>query len=890
MKKTIQIAIILFFLSLGQLFAQGVVQKAAEHQAAFPVEKIYLSLDRNYYAAGDTLWFKVTTVNGKNTGTNTSERVFVELFNDSASLVERKIIPISNGLGNGDFSFPSDLPEGTYTIRAYTHWQRNFDADYMYNKSFFLANGSKNWRVRIKQDVEWGTSPKLNIAARITDARNLAIGNRTVLVSLWTGGKISGSQTAVSDAEGRIQLKMPFSGVKGEDAILRITDKKIPLNSTSIPVYYNEKSVADLQFLPEGGHLVNGLFSKVAFKAMGADGRSRDVKGVILNRENKIVADLASHKDGMGSFRFLPDVEDSYLAEIESPAGKVRFPLPQIVKSGTTLSVDNLSKQDTVLVSVKAAGENMRRENYQLLAQTADSIAFGIKVNLQKGFFTLKIPTVALPEGVVHFTLFDPEQRPLNARAIYISLKKNMDVGIAIPNIAALYSPVNFDLNVTDEQGLPVRGTFSVSVTNDNQVFTDDLQRNIKSYFLLESNVKGKIENPGWYFKQDDSTTRVGLDNLLLTQGWIGFNWDNINAQPSPKFNMEVGSQVSGYVTNMLKKPVAGILVSLMSFGKNFFVADTVTDAEGKFAFNDLPVSDSASYLVKIKKANGKSSGATIHMNEFRPSTLAPEINTQSSVFLQPDSLLMQIYQTAKKRTEQADYEKSIREGQSIKQVEIKGEDKRLTPELRLDTKLFKQISEKDLFKTPQTELMSLIKSYIPEFRSSSIGGVDTFFVGSGGVISLRADQKPVQREFWRSFFNYINAEDVKDVRVYKQPTFGRGSAFAYLIEIDTRSGNGPWTNRARGNQVFRPAPIYLAKTFYVPKFQDTRLQSATDIRPTIFWNADVITDESGKARISFNSNAPAGSYTIKVEGTDLMGRFGYSLGHFVRQAKTQSK
>jgi hypothetical protein len=59
---------------------------------------------------------------------------------------------------------------------------------------------------------------------------------------------------------------------------------------------------------------------------------------------------------------------------------------------------------------------------------------------------------------------------------------------------------VGLTIKVTDKEGKPVQGTFSLAVTDNSQVKPDSLSNNILNNLLFTSDLKGTIEEPGWYF------------------------------------------------------------------------------------------------------------------------------------------------------------------------------------------------------------------------------------------------------------------------------------------------------------------------------------------------------------------------------------------------------
>ena len=77
----------------------------------------------------------------------------------------------------------------------------------------------------------------------------------------------------------------------------------------------------DVQFFPEGGDLINGIKSQVAFKAIKPDGLGIDVKGSIIDNAGAVVATITTQHLGMGVFNLLPEAGKIYKAAITFPYG-----------------------------------------------------------------------------------------------------------------------------------------------------------------------------------------------------------------------------------------------------------------------------------------------------------------------------------------------------------------------------------------------------------------------------------------------------------------------------------------------------------------------------------------------------------------------------------------
>ncbi len=133
--KRILLCISLLFLASG-LRAQ---QQAAPFKVFF--EKVYLHTDKGIYTQGDTIWFKAYLVNAQNnTPIGTSGNLYVELLSDKPEILSREIIRLDAGSGHGDFKLTDSIPSGSYTLRAYTNWMRNFGDNFVFEKNITIYN------------------------------------------------------------------------------------------------------------------------------------------------------------------------------------------------------------------------------------------------------------------------------------------------------------------------------------------------------------------------------------------------------------------------------------------------------------------------------------------------------------------------------------------------------------------------------------------------------------------------------------------------------------------------------------------------------------------------------------------------------------------------------
>jgi len=122
---------------------------------------------------------------------------------------------------------------------------------------------------------------------------------------------------------------------------------------------------------------------------------------------------------------------------------------------------------------------------------------------------------------------------------------------------------------------------------------------------------------------------------------------------------------------------------------------------------------------------------------------------------------------------------------------------------------------------------------------------------------------------------NYNNQNLTTDEILDLNPAGPRGSSVAYL-EITTRSGNGAFMRRATGVYVYKPKALTLPKEFYSPKYTVKNTNhNFNDLRSTIYWNQNIVTDKNGQAKILFYAADKPTTYTVVLEGGDMNGKIG---------------
>ncbi|WP_256011715.1 hypothetical protein [Desertivirga xinjiangensis] len=806
------------------------------NRAHFPIEKLYLHFDKPYYAIGDTIWFKAYLFDASFlTPSQKSGLFYIELSTDSNKVVKRMMVPAVDGLSWGSIPLnEKEFSEGGYTLRAYTNWMRNFNEDYVFKKQFYFAPERQDWLLH----------------------------------------------TQVQPFKGEGNRRLTF------------------------PLELKRSAQTDLQFMPEGGALVAGLSTRVGFKAIGEDGKGTDVTGVVYNSKQEKVSDFSSEHKGMGSFELTPQPGEEYTAKLIFKDGESKtYRLPRVNNAGTVLRINKLS-EDFMQVQISASADVLNRyESYYLVGQARGVVCYAARLNLDKTSF-IDIPKDVFPTGIARLTLLNASKQPLNERLVYIDHNDALKVDIQA-SMPVYYTKDSISLNiqVNDKDGKPISGSFSLAVTDDGQVETGSTAgSSIVSNVLLTSDLKGEIEEPGYYLGPDSHAGKH-LDNLLLTQGWVGYNWKDIfNAAKKQLFAGEPEFTVQGRVTNAINRPVSNSQVTLLS-KKPFLFMDTLTNADGRFIFKNFFPTDTAVYFIQAKNQKGNSFNVGIEVDEFRPPVFTGYINTLIPWYINTDTTMLNYVKKNTGRKEQLGKFPGaniiLKEVVITARKTVKGS-KNLNGAGNADQVL----DEKDMLKAGKMTLGDLLQQKVKGFGigtfppKSNIQSYTIFFK----EVRLVIDGIDVDYSFTpgsnttnerlqhiKSFLDYYTAEDIKGIEVMHNSKYnarynstflppdslievGIQFDFAY-VEITTRSGQGPFLSKTPGVYSYRPMAFSLSKEFYRPRYTvKGGTASEPDLRSTIHWEPNIITDEQGKASVSFFAADQPGRYTIILQGSDMNG------------------
>ncbi len=567
-------------------FVEKLMVQLQEYSNHFSEEKVYLQLDRNFYQPNDYIWYSAWIRNANSLrADNVSEKLYVELIDPKGVVMEKQVINAQEGVGNGGIKISADKG-GLYKIKAYTKWQQNTET--LFEREVQVQRVVlPNLKMKLEFDRKaYGAGDEViaDLEVKDLEGEGLRLRDFSYLISL--DGKLIANTKMTTDFDGNASVKFSLpDNLETRDGLLQILIPHKGQNesiSRAIPITFKN---IDLQFFPEGGNLVAGLSSNVGFKALNEFGKPADVEGVILNKQGEEICTFKSFHNGMGATKLWPERGGAYTAKITKPEGiNTVYELPEVALRGIQMGISQQNKNG-VRVKIQAT----RPQSFHLVAQANDKVLFAKAAVINKEEI-VSIKTKDFPMGITRITLFDEKGSVACERLVFINPHKRLN--IEIKTNKKQYLPrekVKMDIRVSDHNGKPVFGNFALAVADDKLLtFADDKQGHILSKLFLESELKGKIEEPDFYFDEKEEKGILALDHLLMTQGWRRFDWKEVRSEELVAFeHLKEQSWISGRVVDGKNEGVADAEVSIEGGD-----AKTKTNQEGYFVFEDIEIGE----------------------------------------------------------------------------------------------------------------------------------------------------------------------------------------------------------------------------------------------------------------------------------------------------------
>jgi len=718
--------------------------------------------------------------------------------------------------------------------------------------------------------------------------------------------------------------------------------KKIPIGSTSALITNETSSLKntpekkldlapvdlkpDLQFFPEGGYMVTSQTSKIGLKAVNIYGKGIDVSGSIVDNTGNEIVNFNTLKFGLGNFKLTPKKGKSYKALIQYKGQNYTYEIQDALDKGITMNV--IERKNSYQVYLQSS----LPEGVDQLALTG--LQNGKIVNVARLIGSKKrgiinVPKSTLQQGIVQFTILDKTEKPLCERLVFVETE------LPEHKVTVVSTKAEFNKRELIELDFEIdprtKTNMSLAVTDISVVEPDIYNLDIRSHLLLNSELKGEIEQPGYYFQSKDADRKKMLDLLMMTHGWRQFLWNHEDQNKNKKeYTHETGIRFKGVVKkeSYYKKGVPVEISLTYNNGDELVHDETKTFDNGKFIFGDYLFKDSTSIIIqakkykidkktKLKKNNNPNMNYYIALDTF----VAPALTIKQK-YLAKQNKLNEDYSDPTNKPINRDYitRPKIVFLDSVNPFE--GDFEELEEVTVTQRGIKKEVKEK--FKNRQTiygeptyridfdeiqttigtnNVIAAMRGKVPGLRMS--GNIDNpssqinFVGGQGrssgngapGKASKVSRAKPVisrnygltirgglvpplilVNNFEVQDFSNILADEVSFVDILspaRSAMYG-SRGMGGVINIHTKRGNEDIDSKKERNGIinFMHPGYYKAKKFYEPKYDVERPEHKKfDYRSTIYWNPTIKLDENGKSKVSFYAADIPTTYRIELQG-----------------------
>ena len=577
-------------LAMDNELIRSIKNKLTAYHEQQPEDRIYVQFDKPFYEPGDNIWFSTFVREGQTMkASQKSDIVHVDFLNPKGTVEKSINLIAKNGVAAGDFVLGADALGGMYKVRAYTNWMKNEGENNVFEKELQVQDIVLP-NLKMKLDFEkkaFGAGDEVVAKLELNTNENKPLGNYKIKIVANLDGQQLLTKADVTDEEGIKYLKFNLpKDLKTNDGLLNVMidyNGSTESISRSIPIILN---TIKFNLFPEGGDLVNGLESSVAFRALNEFDKPADVEGIVVNEKGNQVASFTSFHMGMGAFKFTPEVNEKYSIKITKPEGvKETFDLPNALSRGYVMNIDNSASGE-----ITANISTTETEELSLVAQVRGKMYYSTVVSSKKGMNKIVFPTSNFPIGVSQITLFDSKGIPRSERLAFVN--KDKQLNITVETDKDKYLPrekVKMTVSVKDERSIPMPANLSLSVVNDQLIsFADDKSGNILSQLLLQQDIKEKIEEPAFYFNAKEPKSNMALDYLLMTAGWRRFTWEKLMNDNIPQVAYQGERAI---VAGTILDATTGKAITSAKIKINNG-SEYQTDENGKFIFNKLDLSN----------------------------------------------------------------------------------------------------------------------------------------------------------------------------------------------------------------------------------------------------------------------------------------------------------
>ena len=847
-------------------------------QKTLSADQVFAQLDRSLYQPRDTVYFQAY-VRDRFSGTfeTKSPALYVLLFNPQKTVADSARFRILESTASGWIVIPEKAIPGKYRFTAFTGDMQNYDPAEAFQLDIQVkarGNNAENIEIVFNKE-QYNPKDTLVATIRISDQSGAPAGKQKFKCDLFPGNLSSESNDAMTNKFGLaiIKLMLPDS-VKSRPRLKITTKKSSNEESTAkeVNIPYQDPYF-ELRFLPEGGTFVEGIKQKVGFNATNYKGQPEPIEGLLKDQSGVVLDTIRSGTYGPGEFSCMAR-PGLYVELINSSASQRKWHLPTPDKNGISLHV---SQKDVHSFAIEVQSDHYTSEPLTVSCMMNATLVLKQVLTLDKKKRII-VETKELPAGVAQITLFDKNFKPLGERLIYVNADKHLIFNIQTDSVSAQESGLS--ISVTDNQGNPTEGIFSISVIDSlrgtkSDLFTPGIEYTMNYHPYFMSNLPAKVLARGI-----ENMNNEDRDLIFMVYGWSRFNW-NFSQEKTPAEQVDY-DQLKMKVLYASKNRRSDRGLELLSLeGPSMKHLVTNSDGEISLPLDSLPEITRSITLMPVVKDKNSAHGAmlSIPYNE--------QYFKSGKLFIPQPAISFDEYKVHNSYQAIPMDEKTI----EIPEVIVTGHriEKRIYHdqyEESYQSANVKSLDYNSLWSSFSIEdaIRKLVNPYqmtddfvvLSPSRSFNRGPIPALIV---------LDGHPLYSDGW-SMVHTILPNEITSLTILTGPQgfaqYGE-AAQGGVIFVNTRANNPDflrirtqWLQQNSRDKMLVPIEIYRPyKEFYCPTKPDSDTDSWVQNRATIYWNPEVYFNGKEPVKIKFQDKKSKRPILVILNGISYTGLLG---------------
>ncbi len=616
--------------------------------------------------------------------------------------------------------------------------------------------------------------------------------------------------------------------------VKKIAQKKEIIRAT-------KDSVVHFSSYPEGGNLVSGIQNTLAFKAVNSRGKPVAISGTLFEN-NKPLLEFKSVHAGMGRVVFIPDIDKSYHIQLSDSLKKTNYKLPEIFRQGISMKLTENNK-DFLLFNISQSKTLIQTPVYLRLQVRGE--VYSLAQAKLKNQVKVKIPLKDVPQGIAEVTLFNANFEPICERLVYIKQDEQLHIKTILNKSEyKTREKATLKIQVTDASKQPVIAHLGLSIYDRIYKNPRD-SKNILTHFNLTTQLKGELQNPGYYFDKKNQNRKEALNLLLLTQGWRRYLWNETNLEEQKTRNQVVFDDINGKIVSPKKyeKKLQELTPVLMVYNPQKKGQEEFVLIDSTKMFTITPKHLNMGNHVYLKLMVPQKPKYTVDINDYAFNSINTIRKTKKIKYPLPftNSIEIEEMETFKGRS-----------------------DVKVLEEVMVKAKQRKVYRDKYLGQLDSIARLEMITDYVCEVSD---------ILNCPNHPRSKKSKVPIEGKTYLELMVWTENGYVKGIptngRPFKNPPL---PPYKYPVLTEEYLMSRFNLTRIKG--------YYGKREFYQPIYDKDTIEDAfPDYRNTLYWNPSIITDEKGEATIEFFCSDINTKFIGNIEGIGGQGLLG--IGSF---------